>query len=298
MLAQQYEPLQRLTEITASERQALLRTYIQEQVAKVIGISASELDVQQPLKYLGIDSLIATKLRNRLRNDLAVDVPAVKFMEDSSIANLVTLVDQKLIVSQANVSESVGQLPIPILAEQKKESNASHSYPLTYSQQGLWFLYKLAPESATYNIAFTVRIRSRLNVLALRKAFQKLIVRHPTLRTTFFQRDTEPFQEIHPYQEVCFQEIDASTLDEDELTNNVIDIYQRPFNLERGPVLEVNLFTRSLQDYVLLLKIHHIAIDGFSLGIILDELRLLYEAENTGQRVSLAPIQWQYQDFV
>ncbi|NER27105.1 MAG: amino acid adenylation domain-containing protein [Symploca sp. SIO1C4] len=298
MLAQQYEPLQRLTEITASQRQALLIVYIQEQVAKFIGISASELDIQQPLKYLGIDSIIATKLRNRLRNDLAIDVPAVKFMEDSSIASLVTLVDQKLIVPQSSVPESVEQLPIQSLNEQKKKSNPSSSYPLTYSQQGLWFLYKLAPESASNNIAFTTRIRSNLNVSALRRACQQLIVRHVTLRTTFSQRDAEPFQEVHPYQDVCFQEIDVSILDENELTNNVIERYRRPFDLERGPVLQVDLFTRSQQDYVLLLKIHHIAIDGFSLGIILDELRLLYEAENTGHTVSLAPIQWQYQDFV
>jgi amino acid adenylation domain-containing protein len=180
----------------------------------------------------------------------------------------------------------------------REDISASKSYPLTYGQQGLWFLYKLAPQSAAYNIAFTARIRSHLNIPALQRAFQTLIVRHSTLRTTFGQRDAEPFQEVHEYQEVCFDEIDASTWNWDELTTRVIEAYQCPFNLEREPVLRVNLFTRSVQDYVLLLTVHHIAVDGFSFGILLNELRLLYEAENTGRIVSLAPIKRQYRDFV
>ncbi|NEO98571.1 MAG: amino acid adenylation domain-containing protein, partial [Symploca sp. SIO2E9] len=299
MVAQRHKLLQRLTEVTANERQSLLEAYLQEQVAQVIGISVSELDVQQPLKYLGIDSLIAAKLRNRLRTDLAVDIPAVKFMEDSSIASLVILVNQQLNNSSSNKSEFVVQPQIlPSPNEHKKEFHYSKSYPLTHSQQGIWFLYKLAPESAAYNIAFTARIRSHLNVLALRRAFQRLIVRHSTLRTTFGQRDAEPFQEVHEYQQVCFQEINASTWDENELTKKVIEEYRCPFNLELGPVLRVSLFTRSAQDYVLLLTIHHIVVDGFSFGILLDELRLLYEAENTGQIVSLPLINWQYRDFV
>ena len=176
--------------------------------------------------------------------------------------------------------------------------HTSKSYPLTHGQQGLWFLYKLAPQSAAYNIAFTARINSHLNIPALQRAFQTLILRHPTLRTTFGQGDSEPFQEVHEYQEVCFENTNASTWNWDELTKKVVEAYRRPFNLEQGPVLRVTLFTCSAQDYVLLLTIHHIAVDGNSIGIILDELRLLYQSENAGRAVSLPPIKWQYKDFV
>jgi amino acid adenylation domain-containing protein len=174
----------------------------------------------------------------------------------------------------------------------------SKSYPLTHGQQGLWFLYQLAPKSAAYNIAFTTRIGSHLNIPALQRAFQALITRHPTLRTTFSQRDGEPFQQVHPYQQVCFEQIDASTWNWDELTEKAIAAYRQPFDLERGSLLRVNLFTRSAQNYVLLLTIHHIAVDGFSFGILLNELRLLYQSENTGQAISLPLIKWQYRDFV
>ena len=88
---------QNLTEATANERQAMLIDYIQEQIAKAVGISASDLDVQQPLNYMGIDSLIAVKLRNRVRTDLEVDVSAVKFMEDSSVASLATQLNEYLL---------------------------------------------------------------------------------------------------------------------------------------------------------------------------------------------------------
>ncbi|MBC1236572.1 non-ribosomal peptide synthetase [Nostoc sp. 2RC] len=174
----------------------------------------------------------------------------------------------------------------------------SKSYPLTYGQQGLWFLYKLAPTSAAYNVAFTARICSHLNIPALQRAFQQLVNRHPTLRTTFAQKDGEPFQEVHEYQEVDFENIDASAKNEDELVSQVIAAYQRPFDLEKGNLLRVNLFTCSEENYVILLTIHHIVIDGFSLGIIFDELRSLYEAENIGRVISLPAIKYQYQDFV
>lgn len=97
MSGQEPKFLQQLTEATASERQAMLIAYIQEQIAKAIGISASELDVQQPLNYMGIDSLIAVKLRNRVRTDLEIDVSAVKFMEDSSVASLATQLNEYLL---------------------------------------------------------------------------------------------------------------------------------------------------------------------------------------------------------
>ena len=176
--------------------------------------------------------------------------------------------------------------------------NTSSSYPLSQGQQGLWFLYQLAPESPAYNLAFTVRIRSHLNVPALQRACQQLILRHPTLRTTFAQGEQEPWQKVHEYQEVHFEEINAATWDWDKLTTRAIAAYRQPFDLEQGSVLRVNLFTRSPQDYVFLLTIHHIAVDGFSFGILLDELRLLYQGENLGQEISLPPIKSQYQDFV
>ncbi len=307
--------LKNLKNITESERRKILVAYLQEQIAKLVGIETSDIEEQQPLQYLGIDSLIAVKLRNRLRADLSVDISAVKFMADASLTDLVVAVSQLLNESGAEISASN--------AGQKDNYSVPQSYPLTYGQQGLWFLFKLAPLNAAYNISFTARICSSLNIPALQRAVQKLVDRHPTLRTIFKQQDSEPFQEVCEHQEVCIKQIDASTWNWDELREKAMQrghggnpheryaeryplgLYQEaiaahryPFDLEQGPLLRVDLFTRSEQDHFLLLSIHHIAIDGFSFGILLDELRLLYQSESTGQTVSLPPIERQYWDFV
>ncbi len=229
----------------------------------------------------------------------------VEFLTHLSQQNIeLWIEDQKLRyrgpkeVLTSTVLNQIKQYKAEIIDLLRQGVYSSKSYPLTYGQQGLWFLYKLAPTSAAYNIAFTARIRSYLNIPALQRAFEKLIARHPTLRTTFGQKDGEPFQQVHEYQEVYFENIDASGWNDDELTSKVIATYQRPFDLEQGPLLRVNLFTCSEQNYVILLTIHHIVVDGFSFGILLDELRLLYEAENTGRVISLPAIKYQYQDFV
>jgi aryl carrier-like protein len=96
VLTQQHELLPRLAQTTTNERQAFITAYMQEQIAKAIGISACELDLQQPLNHMGIDSLLAVELRNRLRTDLKVDIAAVKFMEDSSIASLAMQISELL----------------------------------------------------------------------------------------------------------------------------------------------------------------------------------------------------------
>ncbi|MCC5624541.1 condensation domain-containing protein, partial [Nostoc sp. CHAB 5715] len=180
----------------------------------------------------------------------------------------------------------------------EKASSSKSWYPLSSGQQALWFLYQSNQQSAAYNTAFPVRIRSHVDVPALRSAFQKLIDRHPCLRTTFGMRDGEAVQEVHGYQEVCFEEIDATSQTEDELNSRVKEAYERPFDLKRGPVLRVSLFIRSEFDRILLLTIHHIVSDGWSLWMLLKELRVLYPAQKTDQKVSLEPLTLSYADYL
>src|ERR1700730_4864716 len=96
-------------------------------------------------------------------------------------------------------------------------------YPLSYNQQGIWFLYQLAPESAVYNVNFAARIASDLNVPALRRTLQALVDRHPSLRTTFPGRSGKPVQQVHDHMKVHFEEVDGSTWSEDELKAWLLD---------------------------------------------------------------------------
>jgi len=181
----------------------------------------------------------------------------------------------------------------------RKEASESQSFqPLSYNQQGIWFLYQLAPESMVYNVNFAARIRSDVDIPALRRAFQALVDRHPCLRTTFSLRSGKPAQQVHQQLRVHFVETDASAWDSEVLKTRLLEEAYRPFDLERGPVLRVNLFTSSAREHVLLLVVHHIVIDFWSLAVILNEIGVLYPAEKAGVKASLPHLDSQYSDYV
>lgn len=180
----------------------------------------------------------------------------------------------------------------------QKAAEASLDYPLSYGQQALWYIYKEAPESAAYNLAFPLRIKSELDVKSLRKAFQKLVNRHHSLRTTFSDNEGELSQVVHGYQQVYFKEVDAFNLNEDQLYNMVLQVHNKPFDLEKGPLFRVNLFKVKDDDYILLISAHHIITDFQSFLIMNDEIWRLYEEELSGNK-QINPVgEIQYLDFV
>jgi Condensation domain len=187
-----------------------------------------------------------------------------------------------------------------LLAEllQKKARESASSHPLSYNQQGIWFLYQLAPESSVYNVNFAARISADLEVPALRGALQTLVDRHPALRTTFPVRFGKPIQRVHEAQTVNFQEVECSTWGLEELKSRLLEEAYCPFDLERGPLLRVILFTRSAREHILLLVVHHIVIDFWSLAILLDELGILYPAKRAGVKAPLSRLDLQYTDYV
>ena len=204
----------------------------------------------------------------------------------------------------SNASQRIADLsPVQkraLLAEllQKKARQSASSHPLSYNQQGIWFLYQLAPETSVYNVNFAARISADIDVPAMRRAFQTLIDRHPALRTTFPVHFGKPIQRIHEAQKVHFQEVEGSTWSPEELKIRLLEEAYCPFDLERGPLLRVTLFTRSAREHILLLVVHHIVIDFWSLAILLDELGVLYLAEKTGAQAILPALKLRYTDYV
>ncbi|MBD2281009.1 non-ribosomal peptide synthetase, partial [Aphanizomenon flos-aquae] len=168
-------------------------------------------------------------------------------------------------------------------------------YPLSQGQQALWFLWQLAPESSAYNVAFSCRICSDLDVAVLQKVFQVLCDRHPILRSTFPRLGIEPIQQINPEQPLDFQQIDVSNQSEIKIQEQVFAAYKSPFDLESGPILRVRIFTLSPQEHILLIVNHHIVGEGWSIGILLDELKVLYPAFKTDREVTLPPAVHSYE---
>jgi amino acid adenylation domain-containing protein len=180
----------------------------------------------------------------------------------------------------------------------KEKAGEAQTAPLSYGQQAWWFLYNLDPQSHSCNVAFAARVSSEVNAPALRAAFQTLIDRHASLRTTYKVVDGEPRQVVHARQEVSFEEFDATASEPEELFRRLVADSQRPFDLQRGPVLRVSLYTQSPASHLLLITAHHISIDLWSLVVLLREMRELYPSAARGEAVQLAPLPLQYTDYV
>ncbi|MDY7093374.1 MAG: amino acid adenylation domain-containing protein [Acidobacteriota bacterium] len=158
-------------------------------------------------------------------------------------------------------------------------------YPLSVGQQALFFLYRMAPESFAYNVLFAARIRSPLNVPALERCLDRIVQRHPSLRATFGGAPEEPgkaVQRVHRDASVPLERFTVSGDDEALLTE--LEAYsRRPFDLGTGPVLRWGLFRRDEEDHAFVMVAHHIAVDFWSFGIMLEELHQLYPAAVDGR---------------
>jgi amino acid adenylation domain-containing protein len=181
---------------------------------------------------------------------------------------------------------------------QDKVQQTPSGLPLSSGQQALWLTYRLAPESWAYNVLFSARLRSEVDMPALHRAFQALLKRHPSLRTTYTARDGKPEQQVHEHLQEHFEAVDVATWNWEALYDRLCTEARRPFDLERGPLMRVYVFTRSAREHILLCTVHHIAIDFWSLGLLLEELRLLYAAEKAGEQAALPPLGAPYADYV
>jgi NRPS condensation-like uncharacterized protein len=182
------------------------------------------------------------------------------------------------------------------LLRRKAAAEQITTQPLSRGQKALWFLHQSAPTSAAYHVAFAARIRSALDVTALRLALQALVDRHALLRATFRMQNGEPAQDIRGHREINLEISNCSGLTDECLHDRVVSAYKRPFDLEHGPLFRANLFVRATDDAVLLLTVHHIVYDGWSLWLNLDEFRQLYQAEMAGVEARLPPLSSTYHD--
>ncbi|NES64619.1 MAG: amino acid adenylation domain-containing protein [Okeania sp. SIO2D1] len=187
--------------------------------------------------------------------------------------------------------------------QNQSPENSLFPSPLSRGQQALWFIYQKDLESVAYNIFITTRLAGELNLETWRKAWQKLVGRHSILRTTYRTQDSKPIAVVSQDCSVKIDVTDASRWESDELRAKIMAAVERPFNLETGPIMRLELFARSPQEFVQLITMHHIAGDGWSFDLLLKELRVLYAAsvENLPEaKIAnlLADSPWQYADYV
>ncbi|WP_256875332.1 non-ribosomal peptide synthetase [Nostoc sp. C052] len=155
-------------------------------------------------------------------------------------------------------------------------------FPTSFAQQRLWFLDQLAPGNPFYNVSTALHLTGSLNFTALKQTFNEIVRRHETLRTRFVMVEQQPIQAIAPSLTIPLPLIDLRNLDSPERDTQVQQIVtqeaQHPFNLTTGPLLRVKLLQLDEAEYLLLLNLHHIVADGWSIGVLIKELGVLYKA--------------------
>ena len=238
---------------------------------------------------LGGHSLLATQVVSRIRQSFNLELPLRSFFETPNVAGLANSLQVRALDEEAVVAEGIAAV------------SRETALPLSFAQQRLWFLEQLRPGSNVYSIPMALRLRGELDGEALQRSITELIRRHEVLRTSFAVRDGELVQVIAAAAAGSLQITDLGQLPlaerETEARRLTAIEAERAFDLEQGPLMRVSLMRLGEAEHVLVLVLHHIITDGWSTGILLRELRLLYQAYSAGQESPLGELAIQYADF-
>ncbi|HST63408.1 MAG TPA: amino acid adenylation domain-containing protein, partial [Longimicrobium sp.] len=238
----------------------------------------------------GGHSLLATRVVSRIRELFGVELPLSALFEGPTVAELAGRVEE---VRRAGQGAALPPL-VPVAREAP--------LPLSFAQERLWFLHQMDPGGTGYNGPWPSRLRGCLDASALERALGELVRRHEALRTTFRPGEQGAVQVIHPPAPACLPVLDLTGLTpearEDEARRLAREDADRPFDLERGPLLRTTLLRLAGEERVLLLTMHHIVSDGWSMDVLFRELLTLYEAFSVRSDESpLPPLAVQYADF-
>ncbi|HEU4884412.1 MAG TPA: amino acid adenylation domain-containing protein [Longimicrobium sp.] len=234
---------------------------------------------------LGGHSLLAVRVISRVRQVLAVEIALGELFTHPVLADF------------ARALETAVHSELPPIEPAAREG----ALPLSFAQQRLWFLEQLGNLGSTYHMRAPLRLRGALDGAALARALDGIVARHEALRTTFAAVDGVPEQRIAPAAacRLTLVEYDLSDQSdaEDDLDRLMAQEAGAPFDLERGPLIRGALLRLAADDHVLLLTMHHIVSDGWSMGVFFDELAALYAAHARGAEAHLPELPVQYADY-
>ncbi|HLM25144.1 MAG TPA: condensation domain-containing protein, partial [Pyrinomonadaceae bacterium] len=234
-------------------------------------------------------SLLATQVASRVRKVFGIEIELRQLFERPTVAGLARHIEASRRNGQNMSFKPI--VPVPRNGELQ----------LSFAQQRLWFLDKLVAGSPVYNMPTALRLEGQLNVRALEQALTEIVRRHEALRTTFLEVDGQPVPVFAPPAAISLSPVDLSDLGpaerEQEARRLAEAEAQLPFDLSNGPLLRVSVLRLADEEHVVLLTMHHIVSDGWSMGVLLRELTTLYEAFVDGRDSPLSELPIQYADF-
>ncbi|MCM0593872.1 MAG: amino acid adenylation domain-containing protein [Gloeotrichia echinulata DEX184] len=268
------------------------RTPSEEIIANIFAtvLNQQNIGINDNFFSLGGHSLLATQLISRLRLAFNVEIPLRAVFESPTVTQL------DIAIAQLRSQERGLILP-PIQAIEGDREQL----PLSWAQERLWFLNQLEGDSATYNMPAAVKIAGDLDINALQQALSEIVQRHEILRTSIQTVNGTPIQVIHPQVTTSINVVDLQQLlapERETLLEQQIQLEASiPFNLENAPLIRCSLLQISAREYVLLLTMHHIVSDGWSIEVLISELSSLYPAFCVGEPSPLPELPLQYADF-
>jgi amino acid adenylation domain-containing protein/FkbM family methyltransferase len=237
---------------------------------------------------LGGNSLSATRAVSKLRAAFNVDLPLRKLFESPTVAELALYIEEG--VRGGKIAKP------PVITRQDRGTEV----PLSFAQQRIWFLTRLAPDSPAYNIAGAIRILGPLDPERLERSIDLVVARHDILRTSFEEDDGRPFQKVQPEVRFKLERLDlAGSKDADLAGVRQIasEFARRVFDLTKPPLVSGLLIRLTDSEHVLALSMHHIVSDGASVDLFFRELSALYEACGSDGRPTLPELKLQYADY-
>ncbi len=248
-------------------------------------LNAPAIGVYDDFFALGGHSLLAMRMLARIRERFGAAVSLREFFSGATVAQLAVLVEARI---AAGSNDALPLLPRPIDAALP---------PLSWAQQRLWFLDRLEPENAAYNLHWAARLNGAPDVASLQLAIGDLQQRHESLRTAFGDHAGVPVQIIHADAAVKIRHEVLASADPARVRARLLDLVKQPFDLSRAPLLRVHLLELAPDETVLLFVMHHIISDGWSMGVLFRDLSALYAARVRGCDAELPTLPVQYADF-
>lgn len=250
---------------------------ISDLFSEVLGVS--NIGIDDSFFELGGHSLLASKLMMRIRDSFGIELGISQIFETPTIAGLASQLDK-------------GQSKRPPI----EKISRPERIPLSFAQRRLWFLNHLEGASPTYNIPIVVRLMGELNIKALQEALNDVVNRHEPLRTIFPKVNGESYQHILQPNEMHV-ELKVSHINKREVEEKINEAVRYSFNLESEPAVRAQLFALDSQEYALVLVVHHIIGDGWSLTPLTGDLSKAYKARYQSSKIEWAPLSVQYADY-
>ncbi|HVF90034.1 MAG TPA: amino acid adenylation domain-containing protein [Blastocatellia bacterium] len=255
--------------------------------ARVFG--TERVGVHDDFFDLGGHSLIAARIITRLREAFKIELPLRAIFERPTVAGLA----ESILAAMAS-SENLSIQPI-------ERVSRAEDLPLSFAQERLWFLDQMSPGSSLYNVTGAVRISGPLHIEALSRSFDEVVRRHESLRTSFAVRGGRPVQVVGAEAGFDLPVIDvrqlAQSKREAEAARLASEDVRKPFDLSAGPLLRATLVRLADQEFILLLTMHHIISDGWSIGVMTRELSASYARLCAGQAANLPALPVHYADY-